>query len=167
MDNLATLVISRSDYSYLNALATDLYKLSKKHPETFLVMAKYCEYKKDPDRAFFFVEKALELNPKYVNGWAFKGALLASAGRFSDAVKAFRVGMKWDNDVNMYFGLTQAYVMMDRLKEAMTIAQECLKMTNGNPKAHNMMAMVFTRYPQDHHNVRSIFFTLPMQIPLG
>ena len=86
-----------------------------------------------PEEAIPMFQKAIRLNPNAATiTFVYLGMALADAGRFEEAVSAYKKGIQRAPDyIVAHIGLVTTYSLMGREKEARAEAEEVLRI---NPK---------------------------------
>jgi adenylate cyclase len=78
------------------------------------------------------LQKANRLSPSGQSFYRHLGGIFRNAGRFEEAISAFKKAIEvWSDDLSAHTGLTATYIMMGREREARAEAAEVLRI---NPK---------------------------------
>ncbi|KAJ3130325.1 Anaphase-promoting complex subunit 7 [Physocladia obscura] len=157
MDQYARVLQTQGTLFQLNRLATDMVAVSENHPETWLVMARYCETKGSLDRAMQLTEKALKLNSRHMESYLLKGALQLALHLPQEAISSFKIAHEMSPSLESYRGLMEAYVACKRTKEALSVAKESLKKMPENARAIVLVGCVLSNMPERRAQAQATF----------
>ncbi|KAF0311903.1 Anaphase-promoting complex subunit 7 [Amphibalanus amphitrite] len=157
MDLLADILHHERKAKELEALATQLMSVGADvHPEPWIAMAYHTLLGKRPQRALYFAHKASLLAPRSVEALVLKGNLLLELKKTQEAVVHFREAMQIASyRYEPVHGLVQCYVLLNRCKEAIALANSACKEMGFTARALTLYASVMVKEPLYLSRVRS------------
>ncbi|MEG4456549.1 tetratricopeptide repeat protein [Microcoleus sp. N9_A1] len=144
-ENIVSELVARESFSFPTPefVATEykptwpsesLGTVINKEAERLFIQGKKCYYAGDLQGAIAACEKALEIDPKYVDAWNGLGDTLNDLGRNSDAIAAFETALKIDPRYHYAWnGLGWVLNDLGRNSDAIAAFKKALKI---DPKYH-------------------------------
>ncbi|XP_075253529.1 uncharacterized protein LOC142345381 [Convolutriloba macropyga] len=97
----------------LSVLAHDMMEISKYRHETCCVIGNYYSYRQEHEKAVTYFQRALKLNPNYIDAWTLMGHELIEMKNTNGAVQAYRRAVEIDpSDFRAWYGLGQTYEIL-------------------------------------------------------
>ena len=119
--------------------------------------AENCLNENKLDEARVHLEKALELNPEYAEGYCNLGLILLNNGEFSEAEKYFQISLlKDDNMVEAYFNLGCSFQERNDYEKALSFFKEVILREPDN--ALTYLKMGFCAQPLERIDDARVFF---------
>ncbi|KAJ3209734.1 Anaphase-promoting complex subunit 7 [Entophlyctis luteolus] len=92
--------------------------------EAWFVVSRYCEAKKDFEKALLFCGKGLKIDRNHVEGNLLKGSLHLAIKDPQGSLAPFKLAHAACPSLESYRGLVDAYIASHRLREALAVARE-------------------------------------------
>ncbi|KAJ9580300.1 hypothetical protein L9F63_004040, partial [Diploptera punctata] len=158
LDVLAALLAKERKHKELEKLISPpSITVSEYGPETWIAMAYLLYVSKKNSKAVYFAQKACYLSPRNVEALILKGGILMDLKKFQDAVVHFREAMQVSpHRYEPHRGLVDCYILMHRLREALTIASNACKQLGQTPRALTLYASVLMKDPVTVCKAKSI-----------
>ena len=139
MDIYAAALYRRGEVPELAKLCQELVNADTKRPETWACVALYTQLKDDAERALAFVEKAIQLAPKYAHAYRVKGNIFLGQQRSEQAVICFFQASSLERHIDAYRGLVDANISLRKTSEATAAAKEAVQALPLSAQSHEML----------------------------
>jgi len=97
----------------LSVLAHHMMDVSKYRHETCCVIGNYYSFRQEHEKAVTYFQRALKLNPNYIDAWTLMGHELIEMKNTNGAVQAYRKAVEIDpSDFRAWYGLGQTYEIL-------------------------------------------------------
>ena len=114
----------RAEAEFKKVIADPAYP-TKESP--YYNLARLYSIRQDWENALFYVDKAIQANPRYHMGYALKGMIMEQQAKYGDAVAAYKEALKYlPDDVNYNFSLAAAYFKNGDFQSAEPILEKIL-----------------------------------------
>lgn len=114
----------RAEAEFKKVIADPTYS-SKELP--YYNLARLYSIREDWESALFYADKAVQANPRYHLGYALKGHILESQGKYGEAIDSFKEAVKGlPEDVGYSFRLAGAYFKNGEFRSAEEILDKIL-----------------------------------------
>ncbi|KAF9428880.1 Anaphase-promoting complex subunit 7 [Podila epigama] len=127
MYHYGSILIELERLDDVNKLAQNLLSVNDAHPDSWCVLALFLEAKGHLNKALLMANRALLLMPSHCGALHIRAPL--------KALQCFRDACTLEKDIVAYSGLVQAYILLDRFTQALTTAEEALRMMPENAQA--------------------------------
>ncbi|KAG0303114.1 Anaphase-promoting complex subunit 7 [Dissophora globulifera] len=108
---------------YLNKVAKDLMASNSNHPDVWCLAALYFTMKLDKEKALLMLSRALKIKPDHSGALQLRGQIyLESAPQ--KALQVFKAARMVSQDIDIYDGLVNSYLLLERHVEAQETANE-------------------------------------------
>ena len=106
----------------------------------------YYNYKKDPEKALFYFQKALEIDPTYKQAYNYLAKILMQQGKKKQAVeilnKSINLGLE---DETTYFNLGVIYMQDDKLEDAVGLFNKVLVINPNKLAAYYNIGLILIK----------------------
>jgi len=145
MDKYACLIRKQGKTMLLNKLAEDLLEISQDRAECYLVLALYFEAEGNLEKALGFVDKAIECNSSHAHAHKLRADVLSLQQKYDIALKSYRKAATISKDIFVYQGMVNCYLSLQKIKEASSLANECVKSIPGDARGLALVARVLAK----------------------
>jgi len=113
-------------------------------PQTYVVLARVLEHRRQHERAIQYLQTALKLYPSFADGYGHMASIETHIGRPADAVPLVRTAMRLDPEArHLYFlVLGRAYFFLGDLEQARVNLEHALKRNSESTEARIYLAAV-------------------------
>lgn len=157
MDTYGSVIKLRGTSGALRTLTAELFAIDKQRPEAWCVAAMHSELEGDKQRALQLVEKALALDDQHVFAYLLRGALFLSFGLPKRAQLSFARALLLTKDHSAYQGCTQAYLLLEDLPRALTVAREASRVMPRSARALALVGLVLSCDQAQRRKARRVF----------
>lgn len=107
--------------------------------------------------AAYFAQRACLLNPKNVEALVVKGCILYDMKKYQNAIVHFREAYEIAPcRYEPHKGLVDCYLAQNRIKDALSIANNCCKADNNSPRALTLYASVLMKEPINNSKAKAL-----------
>lgn len=144
----AGLLAKERKFKELEKIISPNINTSEYGPEHWIAMAYYFYASRKNSKAIYFAQKACTQNPRNVQALILKGAILMDLKKYTEAIVHFRDAMQLSPyRYEPHRGIVDCYVLMHRLREALTMASSACKQLGQTPRALTLYASVLMKDP--------------------
>mmetsp|Transcript_12331 Transcript_12331/g.19943 ORF Transcript_12331/g.19943 Transcript_12331/m.19943 type:complete len:483 (-) Transcript_12331:936-2384(-) len=144
MDIYANVLHDQGKLNELSRLCSDMMEVMPRRAEPWVACALLSDLKADIGKAIAYAEKAVQMNDSNVCAHLVRGKLLLTS-RPDEAVLSFKQAYALRRDIITSKGLVEAFLNLQRAKEAWSVAKTALVQNKTNPLALVMMGMALSR----------------------
>jgi tetratricopeptide (TPR) repeat protein len=145
MDAYGQLLARADKQTALNQLTDSLLQHHPSRPETWVVLALYHEVWGRHDKSLMFVDKAIDLAPDHAFAHRLRGGILMAANKPSIAAVSFFRAIELQKDVGSYEGLVDAYIAINKTREAIAIAREAVTFSPRDPRTITLVGLALIK----------------------
>jgi TolB-like protein/DNA-binding winged helix-turn-helix (wHTH) protein/Flp pilus assembly protein TadD len=127
------------------ALARTAQQIDPDVPQTYVVLARVLEHRRQHEQALRYLQTAIKLYPSFADGYAHMASIETHIGRPADAVALVRTAMRLDPEArHLYFlVLGRAYLFLGDLEQARVNLEHALKRNSESTEARIYLAVVY------------------------
>lgn len=140
----------------LGRLCRELLATDKGRPEPWVAIGIYWAARGDRARALEDCERALSIDDRHVPAHQLKGSLLFGLARPEQAVYAYRKANAIRPELESFIGLVDAYLRVERPREALSAAREACQLMPNSARAHALVGRVHLSCPGAHDRAKRV-----------
>ncbi|KAJ3041542.1 Anaphase-promoting complex subunit 23 [Rhizophlyctis rosea] len=144
MDIYSNVLYLREKFVELSELAHRMFDLDRFRYETCLIVANYYSTRREHEYAVMFFQRALKLNPQYIEAWILIGHEYIELRNIHAAIAAYRkASILKPTDYRAWYGLGMAYRIANISELAVTHFQRALAIQDKDFRVWNNLGQVY------------------------
>lgn len=140
----------------LGRLCRELLFIDRRRPEPWGAVATYWTMRGEHARALEHCERALSIDERHPFAHQLKGSLLASLARPEQAVYAYRKANAIRADLDSFIGLVNAYLHIEKCREALSVAREAVQLMPNSARAHALLGSALCAQPNAQDKTKRV-----------